>query len=208
MNRKGFTLVELIISILFIGIIFTTVTAMWIVSAGIFAGTTSDTMAHNEAVAFESMLRSSALVTKEIRSKKVDKDSQEEALESSLREYLEDEGKDYIAFGFHDGYYKVAFFSEASSEGNKNLVFMTYETLNTPDQVQIGFVNVGSKSKMQYKIGKKENSSGYWVEGGIILEELEEYYNFDNQVLAQPNRELKALYDPTNQEAILFKKGQ
>lgn len=161
MNRKGFTLVELIMSVLFIAVIFTTITAMWAVSSGIFSDTSSDTVAHNEAMAYEGILRGAILSAESMEIKGDFEDINDPVFLA-----------EHIIFGFYQGYYSVSYF--ANEEDYESHTVLSYDSLDTSNQVQIRFEEVGFKPKLEYRIGKKKGDGDYWVEGGVVLDHFTE----------------------------------
>lgn len=205
-NKKGFTLVELVVSVLFIAVIAAAATMMWTVGTKIFKDTGADTLAYSEATAFEGILRGAALTTEDLLIKgRVAENSDEAGLEADLIAYLDWENRDNIAFGFNKGFYKVAYFTDGTAD---SFTFLTFDTLNAPDQFQVGFSKVGQKTKMKYKIGKKQDGTGYLVEGSIILEQgtvrTENLDGFLNDEIM----ELGNLYTEAMEKVLLFEKGK
>ena len=143
-SKKGVTLPEVIIGILFTAIIFSTAVTLWFAAGKVFEDTEDSSKTYGDARALETMLQNAASV-------------------AHLAAFTEP-AWDYFYF-YYDEVFCVSY---KAREEDTDYMTISYDALSSADDVLIRFSLVGNKVLMEYKLVHL-GSDSYFIDGGIIL---------------------------------------
>lgn len=193
MNKKAFTLTELIISITFIAIIFTAAISIWSVSGKVFKDTGRGSSVYHDARAFETMLINAASVAPDF------------IFESTQPGGLDPvEALDYFAFFYDEIQESFAVKYTVANGNGDGLMEISYKALASKEDVRIGLRDVRSKPGssmletryiLQYEIGRNEDGSPVII-GAVALTDLRAKNFSSNNVIPSAYRnQVQALND-------------
>jgi|GEM_PF-1782883 hypothetical protein len=162
-SKRGVTLPEVIISILFTAIIFSTAVSIWFVGGKVFKDTEEVSLAYNQARSLETMLQNAASVAPSLAFT-ANLESSEGIFGSSLPAGKAE--SDYFRFYYSEA--EAAFFLSYYPDGYAEPMIIEYDALTRADDVRIGFSAIGESVLMKYKLART-NDDSYFIEGGIVL---------------------------------------
>jgi len=148
LSKRGFTLTELMVSIIFIVVIIGTATYAWYVSNVSFGSTKKVSEACSQARSLESMIHSAASTS------------------ASLL-FREEQLTGYSHFYFDDGVYKVILY------GNESIMTPVTMEFDAIDEVKYQVIDRGRKCELTYKIESSDEEGPFYIQGGIILNNIE-----------------------------------
>ena len=162
-SKKGVTLPEVIVSILFTAIIFTTAISIWLAAGKVFEDTEDTSKAYGDARALETMLQNAASIAPSVAFT-----SNLESSEVTFGDSLP-AGKtqsDYFRFYYDESEETFCVSYYVDELGDPMII--GYDALQNANDVRIGFSAVGNKVLMKYQLALMDDGS-YFIEGGIIL---------------------------------------
>lgn len=166
-SKKGFTLPEVIVSVLFTAIIFATAVSIWFVGGKVFNDTEGVSLDYNQARAFETMVQNGASVAPSLD------------FTSNLASSTPDFGSslppgksaaDYFRFFYDED--QRAYSIEYYIAGEPDPMVIAYDALESVDDVRIGFSDVGKDVLLEYQIARLDDGT-YLINGGIVLNYVE-----------------------------------
>ncbi|MFA7661143.1 MAG: hypothetical protein WCX60_08120 [Anaerovoracaceae bacterium] len=162
-SKKGVTLPEVIVSILFTAIIFTTAISIWFTAGKVFGDTEDVSKLYGDARVLETMLQNAASVAPSAAFTS-NLESSEAIFGNTLPAGKTQ--KDYFRFYYDES--KEAFCVSYYVEEPDEPMIIGYGALSNVNDVRIGFSTVGNEILMKYQLALMDNGS-YFIEGGIIL---------------------------------------
>lgn len=162
-SKKGVTLPEVIVSVLFTAIIISTAASIWFVGGKVFKDTEEVSHVYNQARSLEIMLQNAASVAPSLAFT-ANLTSSEGDFGSSLPAGKSE--SDYFRFYYNEATesFCVSYFTGGHSEP----MAIEYDALDSVNDARIGFSTVGEKVLMEYKLAQLDDGS-YFIEGGIVL---------------------------------------
>lgn len=167
-TKRGFTLIEILVSVIFVIIIIGATTYAWYASNRSFQSTEAISTAYGQARSLETMLQNAASTTRSLRF------TQNPITEEKYSHfYFDDSGENRV--------YIVEFYGNTSVETPVRM------DLDAIDQVTITIVNKGRRCLLKYKIESTDEKDRYSIDGGIILN------NIDQAIFEDDNPEITDL---------------
>lgn len=159
-SKKGFTLTELIVSIIFVVLIMGSATYAWYASNESFQSTSNTSKAYGQARSLETMLQNAASTTPSLI---FTDDPDDPALES---------GSTYSHFYFDNSgsspVYKVEYY------GNSTVTTPATMDFDAIDEVIVSVISMGRRCQLKYKIASTDENGPFYIEGGIILNNIDQ----------------------------------
>lgn len=162
-SKKGITLPELIVSVLFTAVIVSAAVSMWFVGGKIFDDTAEVSRIYSQARSFETMFQNAASVAPSLVFTTTTSSSEGDFFNALPEGKTESE---YFRFFYNEK--RESFCVSYYTAGNSAPMMIEYDALDDVSDVLVGFTIAGDKVLMEYKLAQQEDGS-YFIEGGIVL---------------------------------------
>ncbi|WP_027398488.1 type II secretion system protein [Anaerovorax odorimutans] len=161
-SKKGFTLTELIISLIFVVLIFGAATLAWYSGTETFIKTSKTSAAYNQARSLESMLQNAASTTESLKIRENPASHNSGYIGNKLYSsfYLDNTNSDSPIF-------KVFIYNNVLKNGSP--LKMEFDAI---DEFAIQVIPLGIRSQLNYKIKSSDEKGNFYIEGGIILNNI------------------------------------
>lgn len=156
-SKKGFTLTELIVSILFVAVIMGAATYIFLAGNHSLQNTGFTSRAYGQVRSLETMIQNAASLTQSLI-------FTDEPLPGAA-------GVKYSHFYFHNEedtpIYKAIYYGNNTVETPSTMEF------DAIDEVRFSVVSRGRRCELRYRISSSDENGSYYIEGGIILNNID-----------------------------------
>ena len=156
-SKKGFTLTELIVSIMFVAVIMGAATYAYLAGNHSFQNTGNTSKAYGQARSLETMFQNAA--------------SSSPSLVFTEDPLPNGGGNKYSHFYFDNTgeipVYRVTYYGNSSVE---TPAVMEFDAI---DEVIASVINRGRRCELKYRISSTDDNGSYYIEGGIILNNID-----------------------------------
>ena len=164
-SKKGFTLTELLVSVIFVVLIIGAASYVWYSGNESFNNTNKTSIAYTQSRSLETMLQTAASTTPSLKFSNTPLSNSGSIKYSNF--YFISTGSDPV--------YKVSFFGNSSIT---NAAIMEFHAIDT---VQISVKSLGRRCMLKYRIESTDEDGPFYIEGGIVLNNIDENkFSVDN----------------------------
>ena len=156
MSKKGFTLTELLVSVIFVMLIIAAASYTWFLGNESFHISNKTSIAYTQARSLETLLQTAASSTTSLKFRDTPLSNSGSIKYSHF--YFEEVDSELV--------YKVSLYGDSSVLNPTTMEFYAI------DLVQISVKDLGQKCQLNYRIESTDEGGPFYIEGGIVLNNI------------------------------------